>query len=59
MVFFLIGMWVGAIMGFCAIGFFPGKQVDDMQSAIKECEKTLPRNIQCVIRAEPMLKEKN
>ena len=54
---FFVGMWVGAILGICGIGLFPGKQVDDMHVAIKECEKSLPRDAHCVVRAEVVLKE--
>lgn len=54
---FFVGMWLGAVLGIAGIGSFPGKQVDDMQSAIKECEKSLPRDVYCVVRAEVVFKE--
>lgn len=55
---FLVGMYIGAVLGICGIGLFPGKNIDDMYVALKECEKSLPRDIHCVVRAEAVLKDK-
>jgi len=53
---FFIGLCVGVLFSCLLVIFFPGKNSEDMQSAIKDCEASLPRDQHCVVQAEPALK---
>ena len=49
-----IGFCTGILFAAALVGLFPGKNFEDMQTAIRECEKSLPHDMNCVVRAEPM-----
>lgn len=51
------GFYFGVAFCVLVILIFPGKNYEDMQKAIKDCEASLPRDQHCVVRAEPVLKE--
>lgn len=53
---FLVGLWSGVLISCLLVAFFPGKNFEDMQKAIKDCEASLPRDQHCIVRAEPILK---
>ena len=54
----ILGFSFGMILAAALVGIFPGKNFEDMQKAIKDCEKSLPRDVHCVVTALPKLESK-
>lgn len=54
----ILGFWFGMLLSAAIAGIFPGKSFEDMQKAIKDCEKSLPRDVHCVVTAVPKLEGK-
>lgn len=54
----ILGFCLGLLFTAGLVGFFPGKNFEDMQKAIKDCEKSLPRNVHCAATAKPILENK-
>lgn len=53
----ILAFCFGVIFAAALVAFFPGKNFEDMQKVIKDCEASLPRDQHCVVRAEPVSKE--
>lgn len=52
-----LGFAVGVIFLMVIIKFLPDSKIEKYNSAIEQCEKTLPRNEHCVIVAVPVSKD--
>ncbi len=51
--FFLLGIFTGIIIFSMSLMVIPGTKLKTAETAIEECEKTLPRNQHCIITAIP------
>jgi uncharacterized membrane-anchored protein YhcB (DUF1043 family) len=54
---FLIGILVGALMSMLIANVTPGSYKNIVNDAIKDCEKSLPRDQHCTIVAIPPSKD--
>lgn len=54
---FFIGWFVGIMLSAVVVNFTSGATEDHVKSLIRDCERELPRNQNCVIVALPVSKD--